>query len=84
MCYDPSSNLKRGVAIKPIITVFFSALIIISSLAACSNGSQSNSNNNGIGFSDDNDSNYTLVVYYPATNASTNDNGDSHENKKNN
>lgn len=55
---------------KQVITLFFSALIIISAIVACSNGNQA-SNNNGIGFSDGNDSNYTLVVYYPGINAGT-------------
>ena len=70
MCYDPSSNIKQGVAMKSITTVFFSFVIAMCGVA-CSNGSQSNPNNNGIGFSDGNDSNYTLVVYYPGTNASS-------------
>lgn len=45
--------------------------IYATGIVACSSGTSQSNNANGIGDSSGNDSNYTLVIYYPGNNANT-------------
>ena len=52
-----------------LVRILLCLITLATTISACDSGNQA-SNNNGYGGSSGNDSNYTLVIYYPGMNAS--------------